>query len=255
MPNRQILRGFVAALAAVASQSAYAAPYIEVRSNWLQLLVDEPTFSGQPIDAPPGISITCGGTASPYSLAGCSDTLSVITTFAGNEAATVTRNGSLMVTNTGTDPFTGVLNFIAADSGFNPGGPDVGISIDNIAQILTYSSSVSSNTSVSDFHTCSLPSAFVDGYTYFSALQCGVSSPDESDFVFSFFDTLMPGDSFAYQYTLEISYSFVDTGGGGGGGDTVPEPIGLALFAPALLALGMLRRRQDPGVVKSVVRL
>jgi hypothetical protein len=239
---RSLVLGAVVAAVSV-TRPAAATPFIDVRSQWSEIL-----YSGA---LPAGLSITCTGTAISIGALSCFDSLTVNRLVTSNEMATISHGGSIQVTNTGTTPFTGSLVFEIDATNFNPGGPPVGISIDNASQSASFSSILVTHYTDDTFGpqnvrflslqtSCAVPAVSFPGYGfgggyYFSALQCGLPSPDE-DFFFPMisFD-LLPGQSqIVGDESLEISDTFAG----------IPEPTMLGIFAPALLALGLLRRRQ-----------
>lgn len=244
---RRTLLVLVAITGAAASRPAAATPYIDVRSIWGAFFVpglDLGTGTVNPSELPPGLTITCGGD-SAINANGCLASLSVNHTVTSNETSTASAFGTLTLKNTGTTPFTGSLIFPIDFSAFNPGGPEVGISIDNTSQSASFSSQVLGGGGTpasrifsgepSDQHSCSLPASqlgFTGGGYNFSALQCGVQAPDES-VAFVLLGPLSPGQSESLFGELSITDTF-----------SVPEPSVLGIMAPGLLALGLLCRRR-----------
>jgi hypothetical protein len=222
---RCLIGGFAAVVAMAASQPA-AAAFIDVRSNW-SIFVN---LGGPPI--PPGL--TCNG---EVDFSECGGDFLTVNNF-GSDSQSST---SSTLTNTGPDPVEFDLQFFF--SAFNPGGPEVGLSIDNTRQSASFSSLVSIDFGGSPFLgytvVCSLPGipgTEGDGNSFlFSATECGVRSPDETDPNFRGF-FLLPGESVVFDGTLAISSTFADA--------PAPEPSVLGLLTPALLALGLLRRRR-----------
>jgi hypothetical protein len=189
-------------------------------------------------DIPAGIVITCDGYASD----GCSNSLEVSHTVTHSLTEGYSSSASLVITNTGDTSSSGDLIFGVGWSAFNPGGPEVGLSIDNAQQSASFSSE-SDGTSDGiggDYHACSLPvpasQVGPDGSNYnFTTLSCGVLAPDSDEAEF-FVDlaSLAPGDSVELDNTLSISDSF---------NIPTPEPSGLAILGSAIFALAMSRRR------------
>lgn len=222
----------IAAIAATAvCHSANATSFIDVSSFWAQTTVG---------DIPAGVAITCDGDAYPiwYGSAGCSGDMSVGHNFTSNVTETNSSSGSLLLTNIGGTPLSGDLLFDAGFSAFNPGGPEVGLGIDNAGKSASYSSILTGLGYVLDEHACSLPASYL-GYDYaggynFSTLTCGVVAPDSSDVLLDVdLGSLAPGDTEEFTYSMSISDSF----------HLALEPSGLALLGSAMFALGVLRRR------------
>jgi hypothetical protein len=153
----------------------------------------------------------------------------------------VSSFGTVTITNTGAATAFFILE--VGLSPFNPGGPDVGISIDNTTQSGSFSSTSSvtwpfNGQSNGQFFTlqCSVPGVpgtVGPGNSYtFSPTTCGQRAPDESPFFPGF--SLDPGGSITLDGLLNIDYTF----------SGIPEPSALGVMAPALLALGLLYRRQ-----------
>jgi hypothetical protein len=230
---RRSLLGLIVFILAAALRPAAATPFIDVRTVW------DVEFFGP--TAPSNLSVTCGGTAHIAGL-GCADSLGITRPITSDVTAGVSSFGTVTITNTGaaTTSFTLEVGF----SPFNPGGPEVGISIDNTSQ----SGSFSSTSSV--FWPSSGPPGGLQSFTLkcsvpgvpgtvgqgnsfiFSPTTCGQRAPDETPFFPGF--SLDPGGSITLDGGLSIDYTF----------SGIPEPSVLGLFAPAVLALGLLRRQR-----------
>jgi hypothetical protein len=145
------------------------------------------------------------------------------------------------ITNTGaaTTSFTLEVGL----SPFNPGGPQVGISIDNTSQSGSFSSTSDvfwlgggqpggGQTFTLQCSVPGVPGTFGPGNSFiFSPTTCGQISPDESPFFPGF--SLAPGGSVTLDGDLSIGYTL----------SGIPEPSSLWVVAPGLLALGLLSRR------------
>ena len=235
--TRQACRlSLLAAVSATAfCHTALATPFIDVRASWSAylegIMASDGTMAG---DIPSGIVITCDGYASD----GCSNSLEVSHTVTHSLTEGYSSSASLVITNTGDTSSSGDLIFGVGWSAFNPGGPEVGLSIDNAQQSASFSSESdgTSNGIGGDYHACSLPvPASQVYYGGFTTLSCGVQSPDsDSAMLFVDLSSLAPGDSVEFDNTLSISDSF---------NIPTPEPSGLAILGFAMFALAAARRR------------
>lgn len=242
--TRQACRlSLLAAVSATAfCHPALATPFIDVRSFWSARLLGWGSSLDGTISSeipPTGIVITCDG----YADIGCDNSLDVSHSVTHSLTEGYSSSASLVITNAGDTSPSGYLVFDANWSAFNPGGPEVGLSIDNAQQSASYSSEVDGpyNTGgfgESDFHSCSLPapaSGYDGGDFYFSTLSCGVVAPDADEaYIFVDLASLAPGDSVEDHNTLSISDSF---------NIPTPEPSGLAILGSAMFALAAFRRR------------
>ena len=243
--TRQACRlSLLAAVSATAfCHPALATPFIDVRSFWSARLLGWGSSLDGTISSeipPTGIVITCDG----YADIGCDNSLDVSHSVTHSLTEGYSSSASLVITNAGDTSPSGYLVFDANWSAFNPGGPEVGLSIDNAQQSASYSSTSSdSNDNLGyDFHSCSLPVlASQLGFGgpgagfYFSTLSCGVVAPDADEaYIFVDLASLAPGDSVEYDNTLSISDSF---------NIPTPEPSGLAILGSAMFALAAFRRR------------
>ena len=240
--TRQACRlSLLAAVSATAfCHTALATPFIDVRSFWSAgLLGWDSSFDGIITSAiPTGIVITCDG----YANNECENDLSVSHSVTHSLTEGYASTASLVVTNAGDTSLSGDLVFDVSWSAFNPGGPGVGLSIDNAQQSASYSSTSSdSNDNLGyDFHSCSLPVlASQLGFGgpgagfYYTTLSCGVSAPDaDEEYLFVDLSSLAPGDGAEYDNTLSISDSF---------NIPTPEPSGLAILGSAMFALAAFR--------------
>ena len=122
-----------------------------------------------------------------------------------------------------TDTLHVALTFLF--SAFNPGGDEIGASVDNLlTQFARFESQVSTGDGGElDFHACDTRQ--IEEYYQPSPLSCGVGSPDESEL--ELFLTLAPGES----YTLSFGVRVVTEA------SSVPEPTTTALLLSGLLAL------------------
>jgi hypothetical protein len=226
---RSLEFGAIAVVAAAVSRPATATPFIDVTAIWE---VDASVGWYGPI--PSDVSVTCGGDASGSG--DCSDSLSVIRSVTHNETASVSRFGTVTLTNTGTVP-TGDFSVRVGWSAFNPGGPDVGLGIDNGQQSAFFESEVSISDNfllfTGETHSCGVPGGPGD---LLSATTCGLSGPDES-FVAWDISSLAPGESTTAFAPLSISDRF----------SGIPEPTALSILGSGVVALGLLRRRQRLG--------
>lgn len=184
---------------------------------------------------PSGISFNCFGDATPHlSASGCSDYASLILT--NDSAADITLSlshvGGFSLTNTTDDTIYDPFRFGVGYSAFNPGGPQIGASVDDpLNEFASFSSSVS-GPGASDSHACNT----VTGPNFVTPTACGVFSPD-SNISFLFVGPLAPGDTYTATYHINIIARAIG----------VPEPSTLAVFGLCLAMLTMAgyRRRAD----------
>jgi hypothetical protein len=197
------------------------------------------SFSGV---IPNGITISCfGGAITTLNQQGCSDIRSLDTTVTMSEHLSVSALSGLVVTNTTDQTFGNILFFLSDFSAFNPGGPGIGISIDDpVAQAASFSSSVS-GPSVGDSHGCSIGFNGTSGFI-FSPTTCGVPAPDSSQGqLFIDLSGLGPGENEQFSYSINIAADFA----------FIPEPAsivslasGCVLLAGMMFWTGKRRRRQ-----------
>jgi hypothetical protein len=147
----------LAAVAATAvCHSALATPFIDVRASWsanlVGALLSDGTISSE---IPTGIVIACDG----YASNGCGNSLGVSHSVTHSLTESYSSSVSLVITNAGDTSPSGELVFDVGWSAFNPGGQEVGLSIDNTQQSASYSSEVDGPPFGigEDFHSCSLP--------------------------------------------------------------------------------------------------
>lgn len=204
---------------------AAATPFVDVRATW-----NAAPSEWEPL--PEGLTLSCRGDAQAGA-AGCGNTLYLSQTIAESGAYTVTSTGSVVITNTSDHAINGFASLSVWFSAFNPGGPSVGLGIDDPAtQWASFSSSVSGSGSVSDGHGCSVGTRGASG-TVFSPTTCGVSSPDSSQApVYAELIDFLPGAELIFTFGMNIAATF-DLGGDAPAG--VPEP-----WAPGLLLLGLM---------------
>lgn len=208
-------------LAGVAGPAS-ATPYVNIRAYW-SIMPDSA------ITIPSGVTISCFGGAIG-STNGCTDSRSIDASVAGSEQLSANATSGLIVTNASDQSFAPTQPFDVEFSAFNPGGPAVGISIDNpLTQAAGFTSSVS-GPQASDFHSCSVGFLGDSGHL-FSPTACGVGSPDSSEGLI-FFD-VAPGGSEKLAYSIDMTADFA-----------VPEASSVSILAIGLLALGAVDRRK-----------
>ena len=196
--------------------SAFATPYVDIRSGW--------SISARAV--PDGVSFSCGGSASG-SGGYCYGGVSLNTAVTGSQSFAVSTSGNIVVTNTTDHALTGFLALITNFSSFNPGGSGIGIAIDDpITQAGRFTSSVS-GPGVGDFHSCAVGKLGQSGAVY-SPTACGVFSPDSSQgYAIIDLSMLAPQASTSLSYSAAITADFVV--------DAVPEAPSLLLLMTALL--------------------
>ncbi len=162
------------------AHQATATPYIHVLSKWsITFQGYEPTPGTLPQPLPVGIDLSCLG-------AGCSDIRSLITDVTSSESLAVDSIGGVAITNNSGQPFSGGQVFFALQYGpFNPGGLEVGLSIDNpLTQSANFRSTINSSDSNPSLDVSSTVSCGIGAGGYFgqvfSPTTCGLSAPDES---------------------------------------------------------------------------
>ena len=211
---RHVLPGLLCATVTISVSQPATAAYVNIFAMW-------GAFLGG--DSPDGIEFSGGF-----------DELADMHTFTGKTNETFTSTSSFSVTNTLSTPFSDDNFWIDVNySAFNPGGDEIGLSIDNTKETASYSSIIYGGPyGVLDDHSCSLPNT-PDGYDVFTTTTCGVGAPDTSD-VPIYVTELDPGQTATFDFTMTISATFIPA----------PEPTALAVFLPALLGLGWTVRRR-----------
>lgn len=208
---------------------AEAAPFVNIRA-----LVSVGASWWYP--APEGISIGCYGDATGTD--GCTLSAALSETVATSTTLTVSATGGLVITNTTDHVIDDWLSLTTNESAFNPGGPAVGISIDDpLTQGARFSSGVG-GMGAGDSHSCSVG---VFGYagTIFSPTACGVGSPDSSQGSFSVnLSDLDPHGQMFLPYGVSITAEFLLPPSA-----EVPTPASLLIVLAGLAGLTVMRRR------------
>ncbi len=225
----------------LAAQAAQAAPLISIRSFW-SVNVD-PYYNPA---IPGGFGVSCYGDANSNGGWGCNASASISQSVTSSAHLTADASGGVVFSNTTDGYLSGFIIVSTANSSFNPGGPAVGISIDDAAmEGARFSSSVGGR-GVGDYHSCSI-GTYGNSGTIFSPTSCGVSSPDASESSFGFdLSTIAPLSSIQLPYELSIVGDFfipaqppLDSG--------VPEPAAVLVVLSGLLAMALASRRKAAG--------
>jgi hypothetical protein len=208
--------------------TATATPFVDVKTTWSATT----NFSGAVL--PAGFVISCFGGAIT-SGQGCSDSLTLNTSVGVPEHLAASSLSGLTLTNTTDHSAAANANFFISFSAFNPGGPSVGIGIDDPAsQAANFSSSIS-GPAASDNHTCSVGFGGQTG-TVFSPRTCGVSSPDSSEDLLSIdLSSLAPGQGEQLAYAMNITADF----------RAIPEPSSLVVLMVGLGGFWFVARRRS----------
>lgn len=231
------LAGFFCAIAGL--QPAFATPYVDVTSEWsagnFQFIPDN---SLNPQALPGGLVISCFGGAASTAGGGCGDSRTLDTTATTTENLSVNANSGIEITNNSSQTFAGSLLFLLNVGPFNPGGPEIGASVDN--PLTEYASLTSSITgygvagSAYGVATSKVACNTTAGTLSLPPDTCGLNSPDTSqEMVFLSLDSLLPGQSEQISYTIDIEADF-----------QVPEPSSLPILGMAVLLLALLRPRR-----------
>jgi hypothetical protein len=225
---------YVLAAATILAVHAFAAtasatPFVRVGATW-----SAAPSMWDPL--PEGLTISCRGGAEGGP-GGCGSTLHLNQTVTASGTYTVSSTGSVVITNTSDHAVNGFAGVSVWFSAFNPGGPAIGLSIDDPAtQWASFSSFVRGSGNVGDFHSCAVGYRGQSG-TVFSPTTCGVSSPDSSQApAYAELINFLPGAEIIFTFGMNISATF-DLGKDAP--TNVPEPTSALI----LLGLGALMVR------------
>jgi hypothetical protein len=213
------------------SLPALAAPFVDIRATW----------SAAPsawYALPAGLTMSCFGGAEGGS-AGCSDTIYLSRTVTESGTYSASASGGVLVKNTSDHAIDGFVVLDVWYSAFNPGGPGIGLGIDDpLTQAARFESRVSGD-SAGDFHSCAVGFRGQQG-TVYSPTTCGVSSPDSSlSPAFAELANFLPGAEVIFTWGLNIAATFEL----GNAPAAVPEPVSALLLAVSLAGLAVRRRR------------
>lgn len=101
------------------------------------------------------------------------------------------------ITNSSDISYPGYLVYFLSVSAFNPGGPAIGVSVDDPSrEFASFSSQVDVFGSLGDFHSCE---------TSIAEPACGVMSPDSS-YGYYYFSVPDPGQSYTLDGFIDTSY-------------------------------------------------
>jgi hypothetical protein len=181
---------------------------------------------------PAGLSISCFGDAAALVPNGCRGLASLTLTndSSADIVLSLLRIGGLSVTNNSGIDLAGFLNFKTDFSAFNPGGSQIGASVDDpLYEYAAFGSSVT-GPGVGDFHGCNT----LTGPNFVGPNACGVNSPDSSQGEFSL-GPLAAGQTRSATYNINIRLEAIG----------VPEPATIALFGMGMAgAIVMCRRKK-----------
>jgi hypothetical protein len=216
---------------ALLSLPASATPFVEVRATW----------SAAPsawYALPAGLTMSCFGDAAGGSTS-CSNTIYLSRTVTESATYSASESGGIVVKNTSDHAIDGFVVLDVWYSAFNPGGPRIGLGIDNaLTQAARFESRVAGH-SVLDSHSCAVGFLGQQG-TVYSSTTCGVSSPDSSlapavaELV-----NFLPGAEVIFTWGLNIAATF-ELGGAHAG---VPEPLSALLLLVGLSGFAVRLRR------------
>jgi hypothetical protein len=210
---------------------ALATPYVDIRSNFG--VYEDPLYT-----APAGVAISCSGDASAITN-GCGGGISLSTTVTDSAHLSASFHGGLVITNTTNAIIDAYLSFHTYFSAFNPGGPNVGISIDDPLTEGARFSSSQSGEGIGDSHSCSI-GLYGESGRVFSPTTCGVGAPDSSDYHFAEnLANLAPGASMTIPYLLQIDADFILPPGDP---NRVPEPASALVLLSGVAGLYLKRR-------------
>ena len=229
---QNVLAAATALAVVFCTSSSYAAPFIDIRANVSATAIPELL--------PDGVSISCRGDSIAIG-DGCATELALIQTVTHAGIYEATSTGSLVMTNTSNEAIDGFIGFDIMQSAFNPGGPAIGIGIDNyLTQAARFRSSVT-GPGAGDTLSCSVGLEGYSGYIT-SPTSCGVAAPDWSytnagaDLV-----NFLPGAELVFTWVIEIAATFeLDDSAR----SEVPAPGSLALVLVGLGGLALRKRRR-----------
>jgi hypothetical protein len=187
---------------------------------------------------PDGVAVSCIS-SSDDGLGGCMSSASLSVMLPGSQSLDLI--GSLRLTNTTGADISDFMVFNTAYSAFNPGGPEIGASVDNPATQFASFFSMVSGPGVLDIHGCD-----TDGGDIGAVLRignaCGVSSPDFSNDI-AVVSGIAAGSFIDLDYEINIVVQAVSK-------DSVPEPFSLAIFGAGLLGAAAGRGRRSKGAAR-----
>ena len=127
-------------------------------------------------------------------------------------------------------------DFYIAFSGFNPGGPEFGASVDNSAIEFARFASLQSGALLGEHHDCDtrIDGGIYDGYYVATppSIACGVGAPDYNEVLFSFYD-FAAGETRSMTHLLELTLEV---------SSVIPEPASGLLLLSALGGFARFRR-------------
>lgn len=184
---------------------------------------------------PAGVVLECAGSAVADGN-GCRDQegLSVVSDGAFKRSV-LDVLGFLVLRNEGSVDYQGQFVFETSYSSFNPGGPEIGASVDDPVREFASFFTVVTGPGVFDLHGCAMSGS---PGPHFAAVTCGVSVPDASSGE-AVFGPLLAGQTISARYRTYIEVIAQ-------GADPVPEPASATLLFAGLVTVASRRKARLP---------
>jgi hypothetical protein len=196
----------------------------------------DPLTETQSASLPAGVMLSCVGTAHSDGVGGCTDKRSASVTSSNGALVTQTIDalGGLQLHNASVTSYGGSFVFTTKYSSFNPGGPDIGIRVDDPATEYAAFFTVVSGPGAFDLHGCDLQHRGGPPGGGGGPGTCGVAAPG-FNWGQATLGPLAAGAMTAADYQIYINVAAQ-------GADPVPEPPTVLVLSLALVLLAFTGR-------------